>query len=91
MTRHNATGAGGALRAGAVYGMCCAGSCWALTAVLLVDGLMNVVWMAAITLVFLAEKNWHHGALLARVAGGRLAALGASAVVAPSLLSLISR
>jgi predicted metal-binding membrane protein len=88
---HDARGVGGALRAGAAYGAYCVGSCWALMAVLLVVGLMNLVWMAAIALVFLAEKNWRHGVLLTRVAGGGVAALGVAVAVAPSLLSAISR
>jgi predicted metal-binding membrane protein len=91
VTRHNATGAGGAPRGGALYGAYCVGSCWALMAVLVVVGLMNVLWMVAIALVFLAEKNWRHGALVARVAGGAVAALGVVVVVTPSLLSTISR
>jgi predicted metal-binding membrane protein len=90
VNRHQSTGPGGALRAGALYGMYCVGSCWALMAVLLVVGLMNLVWMAAIALVFLAEKNWRHGALLARAAGVGLAALGVAVVFVPSLLSAIS-
>ncbi len=88
--RHNATGAGGALRAGASYGGYCVGSCWALMLVLLVVGLMNLVWMAAIALIFLAEKNWRHGALLTRVAGAGVAALGLAVATVPSMLTAIS-
>jgi predicted metal-binding membrane protein len=91
VTNHRATGAVGAPRGGVLYGLYCVGSCWALMAVLVVVGLMNLVWMAAIALVFLAEKNWRHGALLARVAGGAVAALGVAVIVMPSLLSTISR
>lgn len=91
VNRHQSTGPGGAMRAGALYGMYCVGSCWALMAVLVVVGLMSLVWMAAIALVFLAEKNWRHGALLARAAGGGLAALGVAVVFVPSLLLAISR
>jgi len=91
VTTHNSSGPGGALEAGAVYGLYCVGSCWALMAVLLVVGLMNLVWMAAITVVFFAEKNWRHGALLARTAGGALAALGIAVIVVPALLATISR
>src|SRR6202140_292966 len=74
--KHHGSGAGGALRAGASYGAYCVGSCWALMVVLLVVGLMNLIWMAAIALVFLAEKNWRHGGLLTRMAGAGVAALG---------------
>jgi predicted metal-binding membrane protein len=88
--KHNGSGAGGALRAGASYGTYCVGSCWALMAILLVVGLMNLIWMAAIALVFLAEKNWRHGVLLTRVAGAGVAALGVAVAAVPPLLSAIS-
>ena len=91
VTTHNSSEPGGALHAGAVYGLYCVGSCWALMAVLLVVGLMNLVWMAAIAVVFFAEKNWRHGAWLARTAGGGLAALGIAVMVMPALLATISR
>jgi predicted metal-binding membrane protein len=51
---------------------------------------MNVAWMMAIALVFLAEKNWRHGALLTRVVGGGVAALGLAVAAEPSLLAAIS-
>lgn len=73
-----------------MYGVYCMGSCWALMAVLVVVGLMNLAWMAAIALVFLAEKNGRHGAWLARGVGVGLAVLGISLDAVPSLLSAIS-
>jgi predicted metal-binding membrane protein len=88
--KHNGSSAGGALRAGASYGAYCVGSCWALMVILLVVGLMNLIWMAAIALIFLAEKNWRHGALLTRVAGAGVAALGVAVAAVPPLLSAIS-
>jgi predicted metal-binding membrane protein len=91
VSRHDAAGTGGALLAGAVYGANCVGSCCALMAVLVVVGLMNLAWMAAIALVFLAEKNWRHGVLVTRVAGGAVAALGVAVAAMPSLLSAVSR
>ncbi|MFI5269446.1 MAG: DUF2182 domain-containing protein, partial [Chloroflexota bacterium] len=91
VTNHDSSGPGGAMRAGGVYGLYCVGSCWALMAVLLVVGLMNLAWMAAIAVVFFAEKNWRRGALLARTAGGALAALGILVMVVPALLATISR
>lgn len=91
VTTRNPATPGGALRAGAAYGMYCVGSCSALMAVLLVVGLMNLAWMAAIAIVFFAEKNWRHGALVARTAGGGLAALGIAVMLAPALLATISR
>jgi predicted metal-binding membrane protein len=58
--------------------------------VLLVVGLMNLVWMAAIALIFLAEKDWRYGAMLTRVAGAGVAGLGVAVAAVPSLLSAIS-
>jgi predicted metal-binding membrane protein len=89
--KHNDSGAIGALRAGVSYGAYCVGSCWALMVVLLVVGLMNLIWMAAIALIFLVEKNWRHGVLVTRVAGAGVAALGVVAAAAPTILSAISR
>jgi predicted metal-binding membrane protein len=92
VTRHDAKpGAGAALRAGAAYGSYCVGSCSAMMAVLVVVGLMNLVWMAAIAFVFLAEKNWRAGVVLTRVAGAGVAALGVAVAIMPSVLPAISR
>src|SRR5689334_7957093 len=41
-----------AVRAGISHGAYCLGCCWALMAVLVVVGLMNLTWMAAIALIF---------------------------------------
>jgi predicted metal-binding membrane protein len=74
------TGAWGAFVAGASHGAFCLGCCWALMAVLLVVGLMSLPWMAALTVLFVAEKNWRYGAGLSRLAGAA-AAIGGLAVV----------
>ena len=65
-----------AFRAGASHGTFCLGCCWALMAVLVVAGLMNLVWMAVLTVLFLAEKNWRYGVQLSKIAGGTLAVTG---------------
>jgi predicted metal-binding membrane protein len=80
----------GALHAGVSYGAYCVGSCWALMAILLAVGLMNLVWMGAIAVVFFAEKNWRHGVFLARAVGAAVTALGVAVAAVPSLLSAIS-
>jgi predicted metal-binding membrane protein len=63
------SGALGGLLAGAAHGAFCLGCCWALMAVLTVVGLMSLPWMAALSVLILAEKNWSRGPGLARVAG----------------------
>lgn len=80
----------GAFRTGVSHGLYCFGCCWALMAVLFVVGLMNLVWMAAITAVFVAEKNWRHGPGLARVAGGAVLLFGLAVLVEPSMLASVS-
>jgi len=70
------SGAKGGLRAGAVHGAFCLGCCWALMAVLAVVGLMSLASMAVLSVLILAEKNWRHGAGLARVAGVAMVAIG---------------
>jgi predicted metal-binding membrane protein len=79
-----------AVRAGISHGLWCLGCCWALMAVLLIVGLMNLAWMGALSLVFLAEKNWRHGVTVARLAGTALFGLGLAVIAHPSLLLAVS-
>jgi predicted metal-binding membrane protein len=79
-----------AIRAGMSHGAYCLGCCWALMAVLVVVGLMNLIWMVAIALVFLVEKNWSRGAWVPRAAGTVIALLGVLIIIRPELLSWIS-
>jgi predicted metal-binding membrane protein len=90
MTHDFGSGAPGAFRAGVLHGVYCVGCCWALLSVLLVMGLMNLVWMAALSLVFLAEKNWRRGPLLGKLAGSLVALLGAAVIFHPALLSSLA-
>jgi predicted metal-binding membrane protein len=84
------SGAWGAFRAGVSHGLYCLGCCWALMAVLFVVGLMNLAWMAAIAVVFLAEKNWRHGVVLTKVVGVALLAFGLVVLAHPSVLSSVT-
>jgi predicted metal-binding membrane protein len=90
MTHDFGGGARSAFRAGLNHGAYCLGCCWALMAVLVVVGLMNLVWMAGIAIVFLLEKNWKHGVVLTKAVGAVLIALGLAVVVAPGILPDIS-
>jgi predicted metal-binding membrane protein len=78
------------LRAGALHGAYCLGCCWALTAVLLVVGLMNLMWMAGIFALIFIERSWKRGLVLAKMAGIGLLLLGAMVIARPALLALIS-
>ncbi len=90
MTHDFGGGTPGAFKAGLSHGAYCLGCCWALMAILVVVGLMNLVWMAALALVFLAEKNWRHGVLFNRVAGSAVALVGCAVLLYPDLLGIVS-
>ena len=67
----------GSLMLGARHGMYCVGCCWVLMALLFVGGVMNVLWIAAITIFVLAEKVVPAGRALSRIAGLGFLAWGA--------------
>jgi predicted metal-binding membrane protein len=90
MTHDFSGGAAGALRTGMSHGLYCLGCCWALMAVLFVVGLMNLAWMAAIAVIFLAEKNWRHGIGLTKLAGMAIVAVGTAVMIHPALLQSIA-
>lgn len=90
MTHDFGSGNIGALRVGVSHGLYCLGCCWALMAVLLVVGLMNLTWMAVIAAVFLAEKNWSRGVGLTKVVGTGLVLLGVVVLAHPTLLNSVS-
>lgn len=86
MTHDFTAGPISAFRAGVSQGAFCLGCCWALMAVLVVVGLMNLAWMAALSVLFVAEKNWRHGPGLSKVAGGTLALSGLLIVISRVVL-----
>ena len=51
------TGAAGAFRMGLRHGLFCAGCCWAVMALLFVGGVMNLPWIAALSIVVAIEKT----------------------------------
>jgi predicted metal-binding membrane protein len=59
----------GALLMGLKHGGYCTGCCWSLMALLLVAGVMNLLWVAAIAGFVLVEKVAPGGDRLGRVAG----------------------
>ncbi len=79
-------GASGALRMGLLHGAYCLGCCWLLFVILFPLGIMNIVAMAVITLVILAEKTLPWGRLVARVNAAALVAYGAVVLGAPQIL-----
>jgi predicted metal-binding membrane protein len=79
LSTHWRAGALGALRMGIVHGIFCVGCCWVLMALLFVAGVMNLLWVAVISLFVLAEKVLPRGELVGRLGGAAL--LGAGVVV----------
>jgi predicted metal-binding membrane protein len=71
-------GAAGAFRMGMAHGTFCIGCCWLLMALLFVAGVMNLVWVAAITVFVLLERATRYGRAIANVSG---VALIAAAIV----------
>jgi predicted metal-binding membrane protein len=69
-------GSRGAFIMGLRHGTYCLGCCWFLMALLFVAGVMNLLWVAAITLFVLIEKVVPAGAVVGRVAGAILVAAG---------------
>ncbi len=59
----------GAVRMGSHYGLYCLGCFWLLMVLLFVLGVMNLLWIAALTVFVLAEKVGPRGHLLGRIAG----------------------
>lgn len=69
LARHYRAGAFGAFRLGLVHGAYCVGCCWLLMALLFVGGVMNLAWVALLTLLVGAEKLLPGGQWIARFAG----------------------
>jgi predicted metal-binding membrane protein len=74
---HWRPGTVGASRMGAEHGAFCVGCCWALMGLLFVGGVMNLLWVAAITVAVLAEKLAPKGGWIARATGAALVLGGA--------------
>ena len=59
----------GALALGCRHGLYCIGCCWALMALLFVGGVMNLFWIAALSILVLLEKVIPFGRTITRLAG----------------------
>jgi predicted metal-binding membrane protein len=84
-------GAGGALRMGLGHGLYCLGCCWALMLLLFVGGVMNLLWIAAISVFVLLEKLAPRGVQGGRLSGALLAAAGAALLLFSLLRAVIVR
>lgn len=77
---------GRAFLAGAQHGLYCLGCCWALMAVLIVLGGMQLGWALALALAISAEKLLPGGRRASRVVAAGGAGVGSSLLIAPSML-----
>ena len=69
LAKHWRPGPGGAFRTGLVHGAYCLGCCWFLMALLFYAGVMNLVWIAGLTLFVIVEKYMAGGPGFAKIAG----------------------
>ena len=69
-------GVSGAFVMGVRHGLFCVGCCWALMALLFVGGVMNLAWIAALSIAVAIEKLAPHGERLAAALGLVLIAAG---------------
>jgi predicted metal-binding membrane protein len=79
---HWREGNAGAFRLGLAHGAHCIGCCWALMGLLFIVGVMNLVWVAALSVFVVVEKCLAHGRpWVLRVAGFALIGWGLAIVV----------
>jgi predicted metal-binding membrane protein len=66
----------GGFHLGVAHGLFCLGCCWALMMLLFVGGVMNLWWIAALTVFVLLEKLAPFGAQGGRFSGLPIAGVG---------------
>lgn len=74
-------GVAGAFRMGAEHGTFCVGCCWAIMLLLFAVGVMNLMWVAAIAGLVLAEKLLPGGNVAGRLIGIALVVGGAALII----------
>ena len=84
LTWHWRQGTLGALRMGLHHGAFCVGCCWLLMALLFAGGVMNLIWIAALTIFVLVEKLAPHGGRTAKAIGLLLIAAAVYILLAPA-------
>ena len=67
---------------GLLHGAYCVGCCWALMGLLFVAGVMNLLWVAAMTVFVLMEKMTFLGARFGRVSSGASLVVAGAVVLA---------
>ncbi len=82
LMQHWREGVAGATLMGLHHGVYCLGCCWLLMLLLFALGVMNLPWVAILTIVVLAEKVLPRGEILSRLLGVLLAGWGTWLIVA---------
>ena len=77
LTQRYRPGLAGGWRMGLEHGLYCVGCCWLLMLLLFVGGVMNLLWVAALTIVISAERLLVRGEWLRRALGVLLVVAGA--------------
>jgi predicted metal-binding membrane protein len=77
--------AAGAFLVGLRHGAYCLGCCWLLMAVLFAVGVMNLAWIAALSVFVLLEKVIPRGIWVARIAGIALIGFGGWIALSPGI------
>jgi predicted metal-binding membrane protein len=85
LTQHFRPGMLGASRMGLLHGLYCIGCCWLLMLLLFVGGVMNLLWIAGITLLIVLEKLLSRGPVVQRLVGSGLV-VAAGVVIVVSLI-----
>src|SRR4051794_2195837 len=80
----------GALRMGVAHSAFCFGCCWALFAVLVALGTMNLLWMVVFTALIVLEKHAPRGEQIAVSGALTLAAVGTALLADPSILAALT-
>ena len=80
ISTHWKNGSAGAFQMGWEHGLYCLGCCWLLMCLLFVGGVMNLLWIAGLTIFVLIEKVWHHR-LVSSLTGAALVIWGTLVVV----------
>lgn len=81
ISHHWRSGWTGALRLGVIHGAYCVGCCWLLMALLFVGGVMNLLWIAGLTVLVAGEKLLPNGRLLQQVSGAALILWGVTKIL----------
>ena len=70
---------------GVKHGLICLGCCWALMGLLFVAGVMNLVWVGALTAAVIIEKLHPAGVKIGKLLGVALIVLGITQILLLSL------